>query len=521
MTPPNELFAAVILAVCAATGPANAAEPRQVAETEASVASDLAALDATLFKAAFVDCDMPVVQALLAEDLEFYHDRDGLSYTSASGFVADVSRGCATGSAGGKRVLVPGSMTTHMIGDFGAMQIGRHEFHEVFPDDSSIARERGEFMHMWQRSPTSQFGWQITRIISYDHEGAEPANAAVSDQAVLRRTLAEQLPGWLATYDVPSASIAYIENGEIAWTFAAGEAEPGMAATPDTLYNIASMTKPLVAETVVRLAADGAISLDESMAGAWVDPDLRDDPRHALLTPRMALTHRTGLPNWRYQTGDVLAFQHDPDTQFGYSGEGMQYVARFVEAKLDTPLEELVQRMVLIPSGMAETTFTDQSWLDGRIAMSRDGSGEWGYAPRRETWNAADDVWSSAADYARFMVWVMTHPVSDASPQDYWLPQENLAGNICGEGRLAPDVCPKSLGFVSGWSIYVTADHTIVMHGGADDGERTLGFFDPVSGTGAVIFTNGANGQKVIRDTVKMLFPDPSFAAFMVLQAGG
>ncbi len=141
------------------------------AETQESVAADLAALDARLFKAAFETCDMSVVEELLADDLEFYHDRDGLSYTTGAAFIADVKKDCASGSSGGKRVLVPGSMTTHMMGDFGAMQMGAHEFHEVVPDGPSIAREKGVFMHMWKRTASNSAGWQITRIISYDHEG--------------------------------------------------------------------------------------------------------------------------------------------------------------------------------------------------------------------------------------------------------------------------------------------------------------------------------------------------------------
>lgn len=173
MTRTQKIISATALAACSASASTVAAETAKPPETQESVAANLAALDARLFKAAFEDCDMSVLEELLAEDLEFYHDRDGLSYTTAAQFIADVVKDCASGSSGGKRVLVPDSMTTHMIGDFGAMQIGRHEFHEVIPDAPSIAREKGVFVHMWKRSTSSPAGWQITRIISYDHEGIE------------------------------------------------------------------------------------------------------------------------------------------------------------------------------------------------------------------------------------------------------------------------------------------------------------------------------------------------------------
>lgn len=346
--------------------------------------------------------------------------------------------------------------------------------------------------------------------------------SSASDNAeALRTRVAQKVHSSLADNDVPSASIAYIEDGKLSWRFAAGESEPGTLATPDTLYNIASMTKSLVAETVVRLSKNGAFSLEDSMASAWVDPDIKDDPRHKLLTPRIALTHRTGLPNWRYQTDNILKFQNDPGTQFGYSGEGLQYVAHFIEKKMGRSLEQLVAETVFEPAGMTETTFTDKPWLDGRIAMSQNKAGEHEFAPRRTTWNAADDVWSSTSDYARFMIWVMANPVDNERAETYWIPRDNLKYQICQEGLVPLPLCPKSLGFTAGWTVYDTPDNIIVMHGGGDDGEHSLGFFNPVTGNGAVIFTNGANGQKVIRDIVGILLPDPSFAAFMTIQGGG
>ncbi|WP_417613807.1 serine hydrolase domain-containing protein [Parasphingorhabdus sp.] len=337
----------------------------------------------------------------------------------------------------------------------------------------------------------------------------------------LRAAVAEKVRSSLAQNDVPSASIAYIDDGKVAWTLAVGESEPGKPATSDTLYNIASMTKSIVAETVVRLSHGGAFSMDDSMAEAWVDPDLTDDPRHKLLTPRLALTHRTGLPNWRYLTGDVLKFQNDPGTQFGYSGEGLQYVAHYIENKMGRPLEELVGETVFAPAGMTETTFTDKPWLDGRIAMSQTKEGKHEYAPRRTAWNAADDVWSSSGDYARFMIWIMDNPVSIERAATYWIPRYNLKYQVCQEDRVPPPLCPRSLGFTAGWTVYDTPDNLIVMHGGGDNGEHTLGYFNPITRSGAVIFTNGDNGQKVIRDIVQILLPDPSFNAFIKMQSGG
>ena len=172
MTRTQKTLAAAALAASALTATASASDTDGI-ETQEQVAQRLQALDAKLFNAAFVECDMDVLDDLLAQDFEFYHDRDGLSYMSSAAFIEDVSRECGPDGTGMKRVLVSDSLSTHMLGDYGAMQMGKHEFHQVMSDGPSIARERGVFIHIWQRSSDSSEGWQITRIISYDHEGIE------------------------------------------------------------------------------------------------------------------------------------------------------------------------------------------------------------------------------------------------------------------------------------------------------------------------------------------------------------
>lgn len=183
--------------------------------------------------------------------------------------------------------------------------------------------------------------------------GDEAANIAadVSEKAsALRLTLDEKALEWLETYDVPSVAVAYVEDGQLAWTAVYGEQSAGVPATEETLYNIASMTKPITAETILRLVSDRKISLDEPMSAHWIDPDIAGNPWHDKLTPAIALSHRTGFINWRFQTNDTLEFLWEPGTKTGYSGEGYNYVARFAEKKLGQPFEALAQDMCLIRS---------------------------------------------------------------------------------------------------------------------------------------------------------------------------
>ena len=136
-----------------------------------------------------------------------------------------------------------------------------------------------------------------------------------------------------------------------------GEQSPGVSATGKTLYNMASLTKPVTAETVLRLASARKLSLDESMSPFWLYPDIKDDPWSKLLTPRLCLSHQTGFANWRRMTGGVLKIRWEPGTQTGYSGEGYNYVGRFVEKKMAKPFDALAQEIVFDPIGMKETSY--------------------------------------------------------------------------------------------------------------------------------------------------------------------
>src|SRR6266436_5399340 len=131
-----------------------------------------------------------------------------------------------------------------------------------------------------------------------------------------KHQLDQQVPAWLKEFNVTSASIAYLDGGKIALTAYYGDQVPGgPPANEKTLYNVASLTKPITAEVILRLASEQRLSLDEPMAPFWTDPDIKDNPWTSLLTPRICLSHQTGFTNWRYQTKGILTFQWEPGTK--------------------------------------------------------------------------------------------------------------------------------------------------------------------------------------------------------------
>ena len=345
---------------------------------------------------------------------------------------------------------------------------------------------------------------------------AGPATAAET----LEATLARDMPAILARHKVPSLSVAHIERGRIVFAAAYGEQSPGVPATPDTLYNVASLTKPVSAEVVLRLASAGRFSLDEPMYPVWTDPDVAADPRRKLLTPRLALSHRTGFPNWRFLAADgKLAFAHTPGTSVGYSGEGYEWVSRFAARKAGRPFEDLARKLVLDPAGMKSTSYTRRPWFAGRVALGTDTEGKPVAPVQNEAYLASDDLHTTAADYARFMIRAMEGkgltPALRAEREK--VQASTRAENCAGEKA---KTCPVELGFGLGWEVQRFRGETILFHTGADQGEFTLAFFNPRTKSGTVVLTNSRNGALAIVDVLDRIGGEPALLAFLHGQAG-
>lgn len=328
-----------------------------------------------------------------------------------------------------------------------------------------------------------------------------------------QQRLDERVPIWLKAFNVTGVGIAFIEHGRIAWTaFYGDQFNGGPKANPSTLYSVASLTKPITAEIVLRLASAGKLSLDEPIWPYWTDPDVKDNPWNKLLTPRLCLSHQTGFTNWRYQTKNILQFQWEPGTRFGYSGEGFDYLAHFTEKKLNAPFEVLAQQYVFDPIDMKDTSYTPRAWWKDRQAKPVE-EGE------RTKWSAADLLRATVEDYARFVVSVMHNTgVSKEFAGERLRITRNLttpeAESVLCESAKNPRHCTVATGFGLGWHIVKINGITILDHTGADSDVKTLTFFVPDRQIGAVIFTDGSDvGHQIIDKVLGILYPDPVYDA--------
>lgn len=137
-----------------------AAPPVVAQESAAELRRTVAELDEAVFTA-FNERDFDQFMTFFSEDLEFYHDQDGL--TGHAEMIENSLRLFGQENSL-RREIVEGSLEVHRVPGYGAIQLGRHEFchWENGAEDCGVFG----FTHLWRRGDDH---WQITRVFSYGH----------------------------------------------------------------------------------------------------------------------------------------------------------------------------------------------------------------------------------------------------------------------------------------------------------------------------------------------------------------
>jgi CubicO group peptidase (beta-lactamase class C family) len=307
---------------------------------------------------------------------------------------------------------------------------------------------------------------------------------AMASPAPDTSALAAQLPALLETSGVPGLSIAVVRDGRVAWTGAFGTMNDSARTPLDrrTIFEAASLSKPVFAYLVLRLVDRGLFDLDQPLHEILDYPRLSHDERYKRITARIVLSHGTGLPNWG---GPRLSLRFDPGTDYGYSGEGFVFLQKALERLTGHTLDQLARREVFEPLGMTRSSYVWQPRFEGEAAYALNWL--WRVAPanRYTEGNAAASLLTTAPDYARFVAAVLTgRGLSPAIWREYLTPvREASAGLFVGLGIRVEDGPAGRIFYHSGnngrrFTCYMTGDL-----------ER---------GTGLVYFTNAYNGTTLV-----------------------
>ena len=148
----------------------------------------------------------------------------------------------------------------------------------------------------------------------------------IEDENFINR-LHKKIQVTIKSENIHGLSIAVIKNRKIIWNHAYGirNNDTGDSVNTKTLFDAASMSKPVTAYLTLKLHEREKIELDTPLVNYLQGKIIFKDERYKLITARMVLTHTTGLPNW----GKKLI--NEPGATFGYSGEGYVYLGKVLE----------------------------------------------------------------------------------------------------------------------------------------------------------------------------------------------
>jgi CubicO group peptidase (beta-lactamase class C family) len=345
--------------------------------------------------------------------------------------------------------------------------------------------------------------------LAADHDGDAPSMAA------LEAELERELPAVLERDRVPGAQIALLHRGEVVWERAAGVADRGTGAAVGfgTVFQVASLSKPVTALGVLQLAEEGRLDLDRPVwdyVERWRPPPSPHDL--AGVTARRLLSHRAGIglhgypgfpPDRALPTllaaldGDTagagrVTLEAEPGADVRYSSGGYTLLQLVVEEVTGEPFAAFMQRRVLDPLGMTSSTFEP-----GPTAAAG-GHGWWGrrlpaYHFREQ---AATGLYSTAGDLARFLRVLSSAPAQRAVGVSPATVESMLDAVEGGRFTLGFAVEPLPTGAGPGRP----APARMVSHTGASRGFRAVLAMAPDRGEGLVVLANSDRAQAMTTD---------------------
>lgn len=339
----------------------------------------------------------------------------------------------------------------------------------------------------------------------------------VSDAAVVE--------GLMKQFNVPGVSIAIIRHFKVSASYAYGvaDAATGAPVTTETMFQAASISKPVAAMASLRAVQDGKFTLDQdvnTILKSWKLPT-GDFTRERAVTPRALMSHTAG-------TGDGFGFpgyaigaplptipqildgappsnlravrlERPPLVAFKYSGGGVMIQQLALTDAVGKPFDQIARDWVLNPIGMTNSTYEQPlpASREKQAARAHNRSGArsgdpWHVYPEQ----AAAGLWTTPTDLAKFAIEVQlavlgrsTRVLSEATAREMITPV---------------GVGPHAIGF----SIAKFGEGWYFGHGGSNWGFQCLLTAHRIKGYGAAIMTNGDNGGALIEELRKMIEQD-------------
>ncbi len=227
------------------------------------------------------------------------------------------------------------------------------------------------------------------------------------------------IPELMAEARVPGLQIALIRDGRVVTEKGYGVTggPDGATVDADTIFEAASLTKPVFAYAVMKMVDQGLVDLDrpvieylpreevEQVLGHALDADGFRADWFKTITARHILSHSAGLPHG--EGGEVTPIFFEPGSDWKYSAEGYMFLQRAIERLAGEPLDAIIDASVLQPLGMVRSSMVWRDDLEAKMARGHSVYGNVSEIRKRSEPTAAASLYTTAGDYARFVIGVI------------------------------------------------------------------------------------------------------------------
>jgi len=316
-------------------------------------------------------------------------------------------------------------------------------------------------------------------------------------------------------FHVPGVSVAVIRDFEIHWTkgYGIADVETGARVDADSLFQAASISKPVAAMAAVRAVQDGKFSLDDdinTILKSWKLP-AGEFTRRQPVTPRALMSHTSGLgdgfgfPGYHpaaprptivqilngskpSNVGPVL-MEREPLSAAKYSGGGVTMMQLALMDALGKPFPEIMQGLVLGPIGMTYSAYEQplSPERDRHATRAHNGGGramdaKWHVYPEL----AAAGLWTTPTDLAKFAIEIQKTALGRSS-------------RVLTQSTVREMLTPVGVGdYAVGLAITKKGEGWYFAHGGSNWGFQCDLLAHRLKGYGVAIMTNGDSGRPVI-----------------------
>jgi CubicO group peptidase (beta-lactamase class C family) len=329
-----------------------------------------------------------------------------------------------------------------------------------------------------------------------------PSQGAVAAQ------LQTLIPRLMDQGRVPGVAAALIQNGKIVWNHSFGHRNPHDFVNDDTVFEAASLSKPVFTYAVLKLVDQRKIDLDTPLATYLPGTYVTGDDRSNAITARMVLAHTTGLANEVWPP-NILKLYFDPGSRFSYSGEGFYYLQHVVEHISGQQIEEFVQETVLQPLGMSHSSYGWRPTYSSEKACGATAAGEFEAHPFQFPFvRAYSTLETTSLDYAKFVVALLHGKgLSTETFKQMMSPQVHVDESCFQCVDHAPGKLSPEIAWGLGIGLETIGGRERFWHWGDNRGRFQSFMIGSVEkGEGLIILTNSGRGLSIVPSVVNEVF---------------